>query len=132
MMTSAMSEGCIGRSASRNWSHCRPVTNSPIGLPASIMRLTGGVPSVRWLCGDAWVRATLGYDATSAKTRRGDPSPRAAGLHDAGDGIWARCILRLRRSLLPGRPRESRAPAPGRDRPSDGGGLRVAGAPLDL
>ena len=38
----------LGRSASRNWSHCRPVTNSPIGLPASIMRLTGGLPSVGW------------------------------------------------------------------------------------
>src|SRR2546426_9298805 len=43
------------------------------------------------------------------------PSPPPAGLHHAGDYIWARCILRLRRSLLPGRRGEPRDPAPRRD-----------------
>src|SRR5438093_474559 len=32
-----------------------------------------GRSALGWMvCGDDWVRATLGYDATSAKTRRGD------------------------------------------------------------
>src|SRR3989454_1282177 len=52
------------------------------------------------------------------------PCPRPAGLHDAGDCIWARCLLRLRRSLFPGGPREPRGPAPGRDSPGHGGRSR--------
>jgi len=60
-------DGCIGRSTSRNWSHCRPVT-IPDGLRASIMRLTGGPSSLAGLWG-CLVRPRLGYDATSAKTR---------------------------------------------------------------
>src|SRR2546426_409471 len=42
-------------------------------------------------------------------------------LHHAGDCIRARCFLRLRRTLFPGRPREPRTPTPGRDRPGHGG-----------
>src|SRR2546425_1209298 len=53
-------------------------------------------------------------------------------LHHARDCIRAGCFLRLRRTLLPGRPREPRTPPPGRDRSGHGGRLRRAGTSLDL
>jgi len=78
MMTSAMSEGCTvaARPATGPLS---PRYHSPIGLRDSIMRLTGGLPSVDglWLTGEG----NVGYDATSAKARRATTSSRWTRLN---------------------------------------------------
>src|SRR5882762_9307407 len=63
----------------------------------------------------------LGHGGRKGQKTTRHASPPPAALHHAGDRLWARCLLRLRRSLCPGWPGEPRDPAPGRDGPGRGG-----------